>query len=107
MVLPFIDAEIAEATLRSLEKDSFTREIRAVVVDLRGQSLAASSSRAGVERILKIIDRWRAQAIFAGVSPVNEAALRVLGAECLVSLEQLPEAIAMGFQIAEAQRHAV
>ncbi len=107
MVLPFIDAEIAEATLRSLEKDSFTREIRAVVVDLRGQSLETSASRAGVERILKIIDRWRAQAIFAGVSPVNEAALRVLGAECLVSLEQLPEAIAMGFQIAEAQRHAV
>jgi len=31
----------------------------------------------------------------------------MLGAECLVSLEQLPEAIAMGFQIAEAQRHAV
>jgi hypothetical protein len=107
MVLPFIDPDIADRTIQALEGESFTQDIKAVVIDLRGLAIDSDRSAEGIERILKRIDRWPAQAIFAGVSEANQASVEAFGSECLVSHKKLSEAIAMGFQIAEAQRHAL
>jgi len=107
MVLPCSEPELAESTLLGLEQDPFIRQIRAVIIDLRGEALNSKRSRLGIERILKTIDRWGAQAIFSGVSESNQAVLECFGSEILLSHRPLPEAIAMGFQVAEAQRHAV
>ena len=107
MVLPCSEPEIAESTLLGLERDPFVQQIRAVVIDLRGEALATERSFLGIERILKIVSRWSAQAIFSGISQANRAAVERLGSDCLVSHRPLPESIAMGFQVAEAQKHAV
>ena len=107
MVLPFIDPDVADRTIQALEGESFTEHIKAVVIDLRGLAIDSERSAEGIERILKRIDRWHAQAIFAGVSEANQASVEAFGSECLVSHKKLSEAIAMGFQIAEAQRHAL
>jgi hypothetical protein len=107
MVLPFIDPDIADTTIQALEGESFTQHIKAVVIDLRGRPIDSERSAESLERILKKIDRWHAQAILAGVSEANQASVRAFSSVCLVSHKKLSEAIAMGFQIAEAQRHAL
>jgi hypothetical protein len=107
MVLPFSDPGVAESTLHSLEGDSLIRDIRAVVIDLRGQPIDSEAALVGIERILKILDRWPAQPVFAGVSAANEKTLQTFGSDCFVAHQKLPEAIATAFQIAEAQRHAL
>jgi len=107
MVLPFTDPEIADRTIETLEGESFTRDIKVVVIDLRGLAIDSEKSGESIERILKRIDRWHAQAILAGVTEANQASVQAFSATCLVCRNKLSEAIAMGFQIAEAQRHAL
>lgn len=107
MVLPFTDPGVAESTLHSLEQDSLIRDIRAVVIDLRGQPIDTEPALVGIERILKILERWPAQPIFAGVCEANEKMLQTFDSDCFVAHQKLPEAIATAFQIAEAQRHAL
>jgi len=107
MVLPFSDPEVAETTLLELEMDSLSSEIGAVVIDLRGRSLDTNSEQVRLERILKVIARWQAQAVFAGVSRATEATLQRFDSGCLIARKKLSEAIAVAFQIAEAQSHSV
>ncbi len=107
MVLPFSDPEVAETALLELEMDSLSDEIGAVVIDLRGRSLDTNREQVRLERILKVIARWQAQAVFAGVSNASEATLKRFDSGCLVARKKLSEAIAVAFQIAEAQSHSV
>ena len=107
MVLPFVDPEVSERTLMELADDPFTRDIKAVVIDLRGEPIDGRRGLVSIERIMKVIDRWGAQAIFAWVSPANEELLQLFDSACHLGQKKLAEAIAMGFQVAEAQRHAV
>ena len=107
MVLPFGDPELAESTVRALEQDVFTEEIRAVIIDLRGRPVDPNAGFVSIERILKMIDRWQAQVIFAGVSDANRSVLKAFDFACPLGHEKLSEAIALGFRIAEAQRRDV
>ena len=107
MVLPFTDPDVADRTLETLEGESFTRDIKVVVIDLRGLAINFEQFAESIERILKRIDRWHAQAILAGVTEANQASVEAFSGTCLVCRHKLSEAIAMGFQIAEAQRHAL
>lgn len=107
MVLPFVDPDVSERTLMELADDPFTRDIKVVVIDLRGEPIDPRRGLVSIERIMKVIDRWHAQAIFAGVCPANEKLLQLFDSACVVRHRKLAEAIAMGFQVAEAQRHAV
>lgn len=107
MVLPFSDPEVAETTLLELEMDSLSSEIGAVVIDLRGRTLETNREQVRLERILKVINRWRAQAVFAGVTDASEATLQRFDSGCGVGRKKLSEAIAVAFQIAEAQSHSV
>ena len=107
MVLPFGDPKLAESTVRALEQDEFTEEIRAVIIDLRGQPVDPNAGFVSIEHILKMIDRWQAQLIFAGVSDANRGVLKAFEFACPLGHEKLSEAIALGFRIAEAQRRDV
>ena len=107
MVLPFTDPGVAESTLHSLEQDSLVRDIRAVVIDLRSQPIDNEATLISIERVLKILERWSAQPVFAGVCEANEKMLRAFDSNCFVARQKLPEAIATAFQIADAQRHAL
>ena len=107
MVLPFIDPRTAESTLLSLERDSLVGEIRAVVIDLRGQSIDDEASLVGIERVLKTLQRWSAQPVFSAVREADEKLLRAFDSVCFVAHKKLPEAVAAAFQIADAQRHAL
>ena len=107
MVVPFGDPEIAEAAVHALEKDSFAQDIRAVIIDLRGQAIEPNQGFVSIERILKTIDHWQAQVIFAGVADANRDILKTFDSSCPMGQEKLSEAIALGFRIAEAQRCSV
>jgi len=107
MVLPFGDPPLAESSVRALGQDVFTEEIRAVIIDLRGQPVDPNAGFVSIERILKMIDRWQAQVIFAGISDANRSVLKAFDFACPLGHEKLSEAIALGFRIAEAQRRAV
>lgn len=105
MVLPFSNADEALQTAETLGREPETRSVRAVVIDLRGESLDPGFGAAALERVLEAVEAWGAEAILTGVSPLAEAAVSELEVRHLLLRKDLPEAVAAAFQIAEAQRH--
>lgn len=107
MVLPFTYTEEVLATIEMLGRDRQTRGVCVVVIDLSDVVLDEGFMAAGLEQALDTIDGWGAEAILAGVSPLSEPAIEGLEARFTVSQKDLPDAIALAFQITEAQRHAL
>ncbi len=105
MVLPFTNADQALNTVGMLSRDPGTGGIRVVVIDLRNEVVDEGFAAAGLEQLLESIEAWGAEIILTGVSPFSEAVVSELEATHLLTRKDLPEAIASGFQIAEAQRH--
>ncbi|MCP4906368.1 MAG: hypothetical protein GY910_15430 [bacterium] len=105
MVLPFTTLDEAIGTIDRLGRDPGISEIRAVVIDLREQTLNEGFGAAALEQILETIESWDAQSLITGVSPTSEAAIASLEASHLVLRKNLSEAIATAFQIADAQKH--
>jgi hypothetical protein len=107
MVLPFVEANEALATIQMLSADPTTCSVRAVVVDLGGAVIDDGLAAAALERILHDIESWGADVILAGVTPLSEAVVDDLDGQFVITRKELPDAIASAFQIAEAQRHQV
>ncbi len=105
MVLPFSDIDEALHTVEMLGRDPDTSDVRAVVVDLLGEGLDEGFTAAALEQILETVEAWGAEAILTNVSPMAEAIVADLEVKHLLLRKDLPEAIAVAFQIAEAQRH--
>jgi hypothetical protein len=105
MVLPYRDADEALQTVEMLGRDPETSTVRVVVVDLRETILDQEFGAAAVEHILECIDAWGAEALLTGVSPLSEEVVAGLEASHVLVRKALPEAIAVAFQIAHAQRH--
>ena len=105
MVLPFTTLDEALGTVDMLGRDPGIGEIRAVVIDLREQTLDEGFGAAALEQILETIESWDAQSLITGVSPSSEAVISSIEASHLVLRKDLSEAIATAFQIADAQRH--
>jgi V4R domain len=105
MVLPFTTVDEALGTVDMLGRDAGIGEIRAVVVDLREQSLDEGFGAAALEQILETIESWNAQCLITGVSTAAEAVVSSIEASHLIVRKDLSEAIATAFQIADAQRH--
>lgn len=105
MVLPLTQIDEALATVDMLGREPGTGQVRAVVIDLRGQALDEDFGAAGLEQILETIETWGAEAILTGVTMLAEEAVRGLESTRLLTRKDLPDAIAAAFQIAEAQRH--
>ncbi len=105
MVLPFSNIDEALHTVEMLGRDPDTSDVRVVVVDLRCEELDEGFTAAALEQILETIEAWGAEALLTNVSPLAEAVVADLEVKHLLLRKDLPEAIAAGFQIAEAQRH--
>ncbi len=103
MVMPFVGVEEALGAVDILSRDPGTSEVGVVVVDLRHAVLDEAFGADALEQVVSVIDSWGAEAILAGVSPLCEAAVAGVEARHLLIRKDLPEAIAVAFQIAEAQ----
>ena len=105
MILPFTDPDEVLATLEMLSRDPQTRTTRAVVIDLTHVVLDEGFMAAALEQTLDTIEAWGAEAIMAGASSLNQTIIADFERDRLVTLKDLPEAIASAFQITDAQRH--
>ncbi|MAJ59649.1 MAG: hypothetical protein CBC48_06495 [bacterium TMED88] len=105
MVLPFRRAEEAKATIQVLNEDGNALGVRAVVVNLEHGLLAEEREFESLVQTLQIIDQWGAEAVLSGLSePLSRRVDQTLLAP-LLQRDNLPEAVASAFQIAEAQRY--
>lgn len=104
MVLPFADPDEVLRLVDAVRRDPGTREVRVVVVDLRGLPVDEGFGAAALERTIEAIEEWGAEAVLTGVSPLADAAVSELEERHLVVRKDVSEAIAAAFQIAEAQR---
>ena len=75
-----------------------------IVVDLRGAIIDEAFGAAALERIVETAERWDAETLFAGPSPLSERVIDELERPPLMVIKDLHEAIALGFQIARSQR---
>ncbi len=107
MVLPYTFTEEVLATIDMLGRSDETRGVRVVVIDLSEAVLDEGFAAAGLEQSLDAIEQWGAEAILAGVSTINQPIVDGLDSHHMVTHKALPDAIAMAFQITEAQRHAL
>ena len=106
MVIPFSGPEEALRALELIGRDPGARDVRVVIVDLSGAIIDEGFGAVALEQILEAIERWGAEPILAGVSPLSRRVLEDLETTHLLIHKDLPEAIAAGFQIAELQRVA-
>lgn len=105
MVLPFSGPEESLRALELIGRDPGARDVRVVIVDLSGTLVDDGFGAAALEQILDGIESWGAEPILTGVSPLSAGVVAELETSHLVLHKDLSEAIAVGFQIAEAQRH--
>lgn len=106
MVIPFSSPDESLRTLDLIGRDPGARDVRVVIVDLSGAIIDEGFGAVALEQILDAIERWGAEPILAGLSPLSGHVLKDLERTHLVIHKDLPEAIAAGFQIAELQRVA-
>ncbi|MGH0034746.1 MAG: hypothetical protein ACQGVK_06930 [Myxococcota bacterium] len=103
MVMPYVDAEEALHAIDMLTRDPGTQEVAVVVVDLRNAVIDEGLGASVLEQVVDIIGSWGAEAILAEVNPLCEDAVASVESRHLLVRKDLPEAIAVAFQIAEAQ----
>ena len=104
MVVPFGGAEESLSALELIGRDESARDVSVVVVDLGGAILDEGFGALALERVLDGIERWGADAVLTGVSPLSVPVVADLESRHLLVHKDLPEAIAAAFQIADAQR---
>ncbi len=107
MVIPFSGVDEALRAVELIGRDPGARDVRVIVVDLTGAVIDEAYGAVALEQILSAIESWGAEPMLAGVSPLSEAVVASLEQDRLVIRKDLPDAIATGFQIAEALRSSV
>jgi anti-anti-sigma regulatory factor len=104
MVIPFSGAEESLRAVELIGRDPGARQVRVVVVDLSGTLIDEGFGAAALEQVFDAIESWGAEPVLTGVSPLCQHAVAGLERSHLVIHKDLPEAIAAGFQIAQALR---
>jgi anti-anti-sigma regulatory factor len=107
MVIPFQDSEAALNAVELIGRDPAARDVSVVVVDLSGVVIDEAFGALALEQLVELIEAWGAEAIFAAVSPLSEAAVADLEQQPLLIHKDVAEAIAAAFQLANAQRNPV
>lgn len=107
MVIPFSGVDEALRAVELIGRDPGARDVRVIVVDLTGTIVDEAYGAVALEQILSAIESWGAEPVLAGVSPLSEPVVQSLEKDRLVVRKDLPDAIATGFQIAEALRSSV
>ncbi len=106
MVIPFSGPEESLRALELIGRDPGARDVRVVVIDLSGAIIDEGFGAAALEQLLEAVAGWGAEPILAGVSPLSEPVVAGLEASHLVVSKDLPDAIALAFQVADLQRRA-
>ncbi|HEX2484342.1 MAG TPA: V4R domain-containing protein [Myxococcota bacterium] len=106
MVVPFAGADESLRALELIARDRDARGVRVVIVDLAGAIIDQGFGALALERILDAVAGLGAEPILAGVSPLSAGVVAELERAHALVRKDLPEAIAAGFQIAQAQRAA-
>jgi len=104
MVIPFASGDEALKAVDLLGRDPAARQVSVVVVDLSNAVIDDAFGAVALEQTLDLIEAWGAEAIFAGTTPMSEPAVADLERQPTFILKDLPAAIAVAFQIADAQR---
>jgi hypothetical protein len=104
MVVPYSSADEALTAIDLIGRDPGAAEVSVIVIDLTGAVIDEAFGAATLEQIVESSEKWGADAIFAGVSPLSEAVVAGLERQPLVVHKDLHAAIAAAFQIAESQR---
>jgi anti-anti-sigma regulatory factor len=105
-VIPFSGPDESLRALELIGRDPGARQVRVVIVDLSGTLIDDGFGASALEQILEAIESWGAEPILSGVSPLSAPVVTDLERTHLILQKDLPDAIAAGFQIAEAQRRA-
>jgi anti-anti-sigma regulatory factor len=105
MVVPFHGRDSALNAVELIGRDPAARDVSVVVVDLSGASIDEAFGAAALEQLVDRIESWGAEAIFAAVSPLSEAAVASLERAPLLVHKDLAEAITAAFQLASAQQN--
>lgn len=106
MVVPYAGDETAVA-VEAVARQPAAAGVTVVVVDLQGAIVDDGFGAVALERVVEAIEANGAEAILAGVSPLSARVVEGLGHGPVVTRKDLRSAIALAFQIAESQRHAV
>ncbi len=107
MVLPFSGPEESMRALELIARDPGARGVRVVVIDLSGTLIDPGFGAAALERVIDAVEGWGAEPVLAGVSPLSAPVVADLEQTHLVLQKDLPEAIAVAFQVADAQRQLI
>jgi predicted hydrocarbon binding protein len=105
MVIPFQDGDAALNAVELIGRDPAARDVSVVVVDLSGTVIDEAFGAIALEQLVERIEGWGAEAVFAAVSPLSEAAVADLERQPLLIHKDIAEAIAAAFQLANAQRN--
>jgi len=103
MVIPFLDAHEVMQAVEMLTRDPGASGVRSVVVDLRGAPLGAEDGEA-LAHLFDALAGWGAEPVLVGVGSDAEEIVEQLEAGHAVLRSELPDAIALAFQVADAQR---
>lgn len=106
MVVPYAGDETAVA-VEAVARQPAAAAVTVVVVDLQGAIVDDGFGAVALERVVEAIEAQGAEAILTGVSPLSARVVESLGHGPVTSRKDLRTAIALAFQIAESQRHAV
>ena len=82
-------------------------EVSVVIIDLEGVILDEQYGAIALERTIEAIESWGADAIITGLSPLSANVVADLERPPLVEEKGLAHAIALAFQITQAQRCVV
>jgi len=104
MVIPFGGPEESLAALELIGRDESARDVSVVVVDLGGAILDEGWGAIALERVLEAVESWGAEAVLTGVSLLSAPVVEEVAERHVVVHKALPEAVAVAFQIADAQR---
>jgi hypothetical protein len=105
MVIPFQGGDAVLNAVELIGRDPAARDVSVVVLDLSGAIIDETYGALALEQVLELIEAWGADAIFAAVSPLSEAAVADLERQPLMIHKDLAEAVAAAFRLANAQRH--
>jgi hypothetical protein len=104
MVVPYSGPDEVLMAIDLLGRDPGAAHVSVIVIDLTGAVVDEAFGAAALEQSVENIERWGAEAIFAGVSPLSEGVVAGLDRQPLLLHKDLHAAIAAAFQIAESQR---
>ena len=107
MVLPFAGVDESLRALDLIGNDPGARDVRVVIIDLSDTLIDEGFGAVAIEQILGAVERWGAEAIVTGISPLSARVIEELEHSPLLCHKDLPEAVAAAFRIADAQRQAV